>query len=126
MKKYFKFTKAFIQTVVTEKLRERYYDTGVDGLVLSVTKSGNKSYYVKFWRADAEGEGCHVERVIGQAKNMTVDEARRKVRELKSSFIEEDPRKNWRKKALTLQDLHQKWALDIEHEVKIGLCALRG
>ena len=95
MKKYFKFTKAFIQTVVTEKLRERYYDTGVDGLVLSVTKSGNKSYYVKFWRADAEGEGCHVERVIGQAKNMTVDEARRKVRELKSSFIEEDPRKRF-------------------------------
>jgi len=120
MKNHTKFTKAFVLEIATEKARERFYDTVVDGLVLSVTKGGNKSYYVKFWRADAVGDGCHVERVIGQAKDLTVDEARRKVRELKSEFIEEDPRKSWRKKAVTLQDLHQRWALDIEHKVKVG------
>ena len=52
MKKYFRFTKKFIEEVKTLKKRERYYDTLADGLVLSVTSAGAKSFYVKFWRSD--------------------------------------------------------------------------
>ena len=123
MKKYFRFTKQFIVDVTTDKKRERFYDTGADGLVLSVTKAGNKSYYVKFWRADNKEGSAHVERVIGQAKDMTVDEARRLVRELKSEMVVTDPRLEKSRevvKEYCLEDFHQVWLKDIEHELRVG------
>ena len=120
MKNQFKFTKAFVKSVATEKLRERFYDTVVDGLVLTVTNTGSKSYYVKFWRSDVDGKGTPVERVIGQEKNITLDLARRKAVKLKVEFADSDPRKKYRDRDVSLEDLHQVWLKDIEHEVRVG------
>jgi integrase len=124
MKKYFRFTKKFIEEVKTLKKRERYYDTLADGLVLSVTSAGAKSFYVKFWRSD-QALGSHVERVIGQSKDMTIDQARNRLRELKSEFVLADPRLEKDKKIWCLQDFHNKWKKDIDHEVRVGAATER-
>ena len=120
MKKYFRFTKQFISEITTDKKRERFYDTVADGLVLSVTNLGTKSYYVKFWRSDYRGGGAHIERVIGQAHDLTPDQARTLLRELKSEFVVDDPRIEKNKKVWSFQDFHDKWKHDIDHEVRVG------
>tara|TARA_R110002095_G_scaffold126_5_gene1327 strand:+ start:765 stop:2072 length:1308 start_codon:yes stop_codon:yes gene_type:complete len=121
MKKYFRFTKQFVTEITTEKTRERFYDSVADGLVLSVTKAGSKSYYCKFWRSDIRGaRGAHIERIIGQAHDLTVDQARTLLRELKSEFVVYDPRLEKNKRVWCLQDFHDKWKSDIDHEVRVG------
>ena len=125
MKKYFRFTKQFVAEITTEKTRERFYDSTADGLVLSVTKSGSKSYYCKFWRTDYRGGGAHIERVIGQAHDLTLDQARILLRKLKSEFVVDDPRLEKNKRVWCLQDFHDKWKADIDHEVRVGNATAR-
>jgi integrase len=86
--------------------RTEYYDTVVTGLILRVTKTGYKSFAIRYWYNDQSKQFT-----IGKYGDITLAQARSKARELKQIVADgKDPlkqRKNEREKSqeMTFKEL---------------------
>ncbi len=82
-----KLTTSFIKNIEAPKKRIEYYDTLVSGMILRVTKTGHKSFAYRYWY-----DGKSKQITIGKFGDLSLADAREKVRELKRTVNEgKDP-----------------------------------
>lgn len=86
MPQAFRFTLAAINALPIPEKRTRYKDTGQDGLIVAVSPGGSRVYYV-FKRSRNK---LHEER-IGLVDSMSVEEARRRAREILTALDQGKP-----------------------------------
>ena len=102
-----KFTKNLLMNLDAKQNTTFYYDTMEKGLYLSVSPLGTKTFYIQ------KRIGRRVERIkIGRFSDMTIDNARRKVKIIKAQVAEGiDPLTEKRKirNEATFQEMYNLW-----------------
>ena len=121
-----KLTPKFVTEVTTRKNRERFQDIVQCGLVLRVTQKGRKDYYfIATIPIPGQGE-TQVERQFAKATEITLSEARARVKAFLSAYIAQtsDPLfiytkpKTLRSKLPTLREVFEKWLLSNKKQEK--------
>jgi len=119
MKNRVKLTDKFIKGIEAPEKRTEYYDEYVTGLILRVTKTGYKSFALRFWYDEQSKQ-----MTIGKYGDFSLAEAREKARDLKKLVADgKDPLMQKQiereKKPVTLSEYVEQFKADyVERKLK--------